>query len=196
MEADESGFMPDEVAQAYAVWLGPALRSPTETARILGIPKPRVANWVHRHRWKERALRDDLESRDGAVAAARATMARLLTKAVAVAELTLEARLDADGKTPPHMPTTQASKYAFQTLSLFGISPQRPVMLDVSQSATARISSAELDAIVAASRAGSEDALSSLLALAAGQLAPPPPVPQDFASTQPGGRGSRTLRPL
>src|SRR5215207_2279482 len=123
MESDEYGFMPDEVAQAYEVWLGPAVRSPTETARLLGIPKPRVANWVHRHHWHQRALSDDLESRDGAVAAAKASMARLLTKAVAVAELTLDARLDEHGKPPPNMPTTQASKYAFQTLSLFGISP-------------------------------------------------------------------------
>jgi hypothetical protein len=186
VEADEYGFMPDEVVQAYEVWLGPALRSPTETARILGIPKPRVANWVLRHRWKDRALTDDLESRDGAVAAARASMAGLLNKAVVVAALTLDARLDDAGNPPPNMPTTQASKYAFQTLSLFGISPQRHVSIDVSQPAAVSVSDAELDALIAA---GDMD---TLLALASGRPIPKRPAelppPQTFrAPSRAGG---------
>jgi hypothetical protein len=186
-ETDEFGFMPPEVSQAYEVWLGPAMRSPTETARLLGIPKPRVANWVHRHSWHQRALSDDLESRDGAVAAARASMARLLTKAVEVAELTLDARLDAQGKPPPGAPTPSASKHAFATLAIFGVSAQKHVTVEVEAEHALGVSRDELDAYLQALLDLGDTA--TMLALSQGRGDPSPHEMREVIAAANAARG-------
>lgn len=196
----ESGLMPPDVAAAYVTWLGEGERSPTKTARLLGIPKPRVANWVHRHRWKELAAAEDSESRDAAIATAYSRLAALAGKALATIEASIDARLDAQGKPPPGSPTTTAVRSAFNTLAVFGIVPQRAATLTVQHAAPLPVSDAELDALLAAGD------MPALLALAAGEPLPPrvraavaaatpppqtPSPPQDFTSGQPGGRGGR-----
>jgi hypothetical protein len=77
-----------------------------------------------------------------------------------------------------------AVKAAMHGLAVFGVSPLRQSHLHVSTDTPAAltITDAELDALIAD---GSDDAMRTLLSIAAGK----PPPPQDFTSTQPGGRG-------
>jgi len=181
--------MPDEVARAYAIWDSVAAGNVSETARLLDMRRPTVQDWSQRYRWKERQANQRAEDRDRTISHAWAKMAADLPNAI---ETVLAARAsvyDKTGKPGPGTPTSIALKAAALELAVFGIAPVRTSAIAIATSDIGkRTSPAELDALLAATHDGNDDALASLLALAAGQLAPRSPLPQDFTSTQPGGR--------
>ena len=187
--------MPDNVARAYAIWdsvaAGNVFRNGAVTADA---PSHRAG--------LESAL--PLEGTPGPPTRGRPrpyNLARLgedggdLPNAI---ETVLAARAsvyDETGKPTPGTPTSIALKAASLELAVFGIAPVRASAIAIGTTDIGhRASPAELDALIAASRAGSEDALTSLLALAASHL-PTPPVPQHFARGHLGGRSTRLPPP-
>lgn len=193
--------MPEEVAQAYAVWSTVATRNVSETARVLGMRRPTVQEWSQKYRWRERLANEDAADRDRTIAHAWARMTGLVLGAVSTVEAAIAARHDAAGKPPPGSPTPTALKAAFGTLATFGITPQRATTLTLQPApALPAVTDAELEALLAAGDTA------TLIALAAGK--PPPPLPaasgiaahdapyprppsQDFSTGQPDGRVGR-----
>jgi hypothetical protein len=80
-----------------------------------------------------------------------------------------------DSKPKPGDPTPTALKAAVQHLGMLGVTMQRTVTLDVAPGVrSAGVSDAELDALLARSLAGDDDARATMLALASGK-----PLPMD-----------------
>jgi hypothetical protein len=172
--------MPDDVARAYAIWDSVAAGNVSETARLLEMRRPTVQDWSQRYRWKERQANQRAEDRDRTISHAWARMAADLPNAV---ETVLAARTsvyDESGKPTPGTPTPMALKAALAHLAMFGITPLRTINATLTTAtSTPTYTDDELDAM----------SVDELIALSLGKPLPPTlPPPQDFTSTQPGGR--------
>lgn len=174
----------------YETWRDAAQRNLAKTAELCGVSLSTIQRAHTAERWRERVKTEDTQRRQDATQDGLARLASAIPAFVDVVVLTAAQRyvLPVGGhgrpRIPEGAPTNSAFKAALAGLAIFGIAPLRVSALHVStQSVSARIGDHELDALIAAGMDGEGDALSALLALAAG--APP----RDFASTQPGGRG-------
>ena len=163
----------------YLVWRDQAGRNVSETARILGIPRTTIQRALERGRWRERVRVDDTHVIQDATSLERVAAAALLPDATATIAAAIRTRLDPRGKPPPDAPSANATKSAFNLYAIFGIAPVRQAQLDITTTTTSRrLTDDELDAL----------SLDQLIAVAMGKPVPELPLPQDFTSTQPGGR--------
>ena len=173
--------MPDDVARAYGVWDSVAAGNVSETARLLGMRRPTVQDWSQRYRWRERQANQRAEDRDRTISYAYARMVEALSDAVDTVVAAVATRLDENGKPPPGSPTSIAVRSAFHILAVFGIAPIRSsnVQVTASPSLQPSYTDDELDAM----------SLDELIALSQGRPLLKRSPPQDFMTTQPGGRG-------
>jgi hypothetical protein len=171
--------MPEDAAKAYAVWDSVAAGNVSETARLLGMRRPTVQDWSQRYRWRERQANQRAEDRDRTISLAYGRMVEQMSTAVDTIVAAVSTRLDENGKPPPGSPTIIAVRSAFHILAVFGIAPVRNtnVRLTTSPKLQSSYTDDELDAM----------SLDELIALSQGRPLPKLP-PQDFTSTQPGGR--------
>jgi hypothetical protein len=169
--------LPENVAQAYAIWDSVAKGNVSETARLLGARRPTIQEWSQRYRWKERQAEQRQEDRDRTIANAWATLAAEVDASVDVVLKARSAVYGPDGKPKPGDPTPTALKAAVQHLGILGVSVQRTVSVDVTHSAPSAVTHAELQALI---DAGDTD---TLLALAMGRT--PPALQATAAAAEP-----------
>lgn len=152
---DDWPRMPEQAENGYRIYVTSGGRGISETARILGIPRPTVDSWATRYRWRERIASEDVSERDANIGAAYSRMARALPRAVDV----LLAAMDGGS-----VARSQLSA-AFGVLDRFGVSPIARGSLDVhARSIVASpVTDAELDRML------SVGDVASLLALASGR---------------------------
>jgi len=164
----------------YLTWRDAAGCNVTEAARRLDIPRTSVQSAHDRNRWADRLTRERNDAREHVTAEVWARLAAELPAALDTL-IAAAIRTDDSRKPPPGSPTLTAVKAALAHLAMFGITPVRTINATISTApATSRYTNEQLDAMT----------LDQLITVASGKpvALPNPGVPQDFMTTQPGGR--------
>jgi hypothetical protein len=168
----------------YLTWRNDAGRNYAKAAQLLAVPESTLKSAGESQRWRERALRDDTAHREHVTADTWARLAAELPTFATTVVAAASIRTDANRKPPPDSPTLTALKAALAGLAMFGITPVRTANLTISTPTTAAsLTDDDLDTLT----------LDQLIAVSLGrpitrELPADTPPPQDFPSTQPGGR--------